>query len=40
MSRQPLKEVGLGGTGMGKSFTQMKYVLEVYSNPKNPNSDK
>ena len=39
-TREPLKGVGVGGTGTGKSYRQMSYVKEEYSNPKNPNARK
>jgi len=40
MSRQPMKQCSVGGTGVGKTFDNMKFILEVYSNPKNPNARK
>ena len=40
MAREPLKLVGVGGTGSGKTHTSYKFIKEVYSNPKNPNARK
>jgi hypothetical protein len=40
MSRQPMKQVSIGGTGAGKTWDNMKFIKEVYSNPKNPNARK
>ena len=40
MAREPLKKVSVGGTGAGKTFQNMKFIKEVYSNPKNPHARK
>jgi hypothetical protein len=40
MAREPMKKVSVGGTGVGKTFQNMKYIKEVYSNPRNPNARK
>jgi len=40
MSRQPMKQCSIGGTGAGKTWDNMKFIREVYSNPKNPNARK
>jgi hypothetical protein len=40
MARQPMKQCSVGGTGVGKTFDNMKFIREVYSNPKNPNARK
>jgi len=40
MAREPLKMVGVGGTGSGKTHTSYKYLKDVYSNPRNPNARK
>jgi GTPase SAR1 family protein len=40
MAREPLKLVAVGGTGVGKTHTSMKFVKNIYSNPRNPNARK
>ena len=35
-----MKQVSIGGTGAGKTWDNMKFIKEVYSNPKNPNARK
>lgn len=40
MERQPMKQVSVGGTGAGKTWDNMEFINEVYSNPKNPNARK
>jgi len=40
MLRQPLKQVSIGGTGVGKTFENMRFIKEVYSNPKLPDARK
>jgi hypothetical protein len=40
MERQPMKQVSIGGTGAGKTWDNMKFIKEVYSNPSNPNARK
>jgi hypothetical protein len=38
--REPLKMVAVGGTGVGKTYENMRFITNVYSNPKNPNARK
>jgi hypothetical protein len=40
MEREPLKKVSVGGTGVGKTFQNKKFIDEEYSNPRNPNARK
>ena len=40
MSREPLKMVAVGGTGVGKTYANMQFIKNVYSNSKNPKARK
>jgi hypothetical protein len=40
MGREPLKQVAVGGTGAGKTTENMRFIKNVYSNPKNPKARK
>lgn len=40
MAREPLKLVAVGGTGVGKTYTNYEFIKNVYSNPKNPKARK
>lgn len=38
--REPLKQVRVGGTGVGKTHQNMQFIENVYSNPNNPEARK
>lgn len=40
MSRQPQKLVAVGGTGVGKTHENMRFIRGIYSNPRNPHGRK
>jgi hypothetical protein len=40
MAREPLKLVAVGGTGVGKTYSSIQFIKNVYSNKRNPKARK